>query len=198
VDAIVENLKYARSQELTPITASQYAAIANGFHSARITGLQHRMWRIDDRGGLDTVRFDHADSDWVDWADSHGVVGQRHVQGSLYLALDSADRAPVIALATSGRQLAGTRPYLIESRWRISNFCAETGRFEFEARGFGTGEMEWQAIPNAGYEVRVYRIARLIETLRGKANQEGRLQFAITQKAMDPVRVQVILSGSTK
>jgi hypothetical protein len=198
VDAIVENLKYARSQELTPITASQYAAIADGFHSTRIMGLQRRMWRIDDRGGLDTVRFDHADSDWIDWADSHGVIGQRHVQGSLYIALDSADRSPVIALAPSGRQPAVTRPYLIESRWRISNFCAETGRFEFEARGYGAGEMEWQAIPNAGYEVRVYRTARLIETLHSAADQEGRLRFAITQEAMDPVKVQVVLSGSTK
>ena len=187
IDAVVENLKYALSQELAPIAASQYAAIVDGFHSARIVELGQRRWRIDNRDSLDTVRFDRAESDWVDWAASSGVVGQRHFQGSLYVALDSADRAPVIALAAPGKLPAGTRPYLIQSRWMISKLCPTAAGFEFEAHGFGAGEMEWSAAPDAAYDVQVYRAAQLVETLHIVTNRDGKLRFTISQKAISPV-----------
>jgi hypothetical protein len=192
INAVVENLKYARSQELAPIATSQYAAIVDGFHSARIVETGHRRWRIDNRDSLDTVRFDHAENEWVAWAASSGVVGQRHFQGSLYVALDSADRAPVIALVPSGKVPPVTRPYLIESRWMISKLRPLAEGFEFQAQGFGPGEMEWAVAPDAACEVHVSRAAELVETLHIVANRYGQLRFTISQEAIRPVGVQVI------
>jgi hypothetical protein len=198
IDAIVENLRYARTQELAPITASQYAAIVDGFHSAEFTELGVRRWRIENRDGLNTIRFDHADGESVDWSASQGVLGQRHFQGSLYVALDAADPAPVIALANPGMRVAGDRPYLIESRWRVSKMCVRSAGFEFEAQGFGAGEMAWVAAPDARYDVQVYRASRLVEELHVAADHSGLLRFTLMQGAIEPVTVRVAQAGTAR
>jgi hypothetical protein len=198
IDAVIENLKYARTQELAPITASQYAAIVDGFHSALFTELGPRRWRVENRDGLNTVRFDHADADDVDPEASKGVVGQRHFQGSFYIALDSADPAPVIALAAPGARTTAARPYLIESRWQISKLWIHDAGFEFEAQGFGAGDMEWNAAPDKAWEIRVFRSSRLSETLHVAANHHGVLQFTIAGSAIDPVAVRVAQSGGVR
>ncbi len=198
LNALIENLQYARSQELAPIPASQYAAIADGFYAATIVELAPHRWRIADRDGLDTVRFDHADNESVDFAESKGVVGQRHFQGSLYVALDAAERAPVVALTPSRSPLPAARPYLIDSRWRISDFRVEALRFEFQARGFGAGEMRWQVAPNTSYVIRVARGTTPVESLKAVSNGQGELRFTIVHSAIDPVSVQVIREGSAR
>jgi hypothetical protein len=88
LDAVVRMLDYARASEIAPIAASHYAAIAEGFYSTRFEPLGKDAWRIDDRGRLQTIRFDRAVFRGVDFARSEGVLGQRHYQGSLYVALD--------------------------------------------------------------------------------------------------------------
>src|SRR5260370_40993298 len=96
--ALLENLRYASSGEICPITAGQYAAVADGFYSASIEALGAHTWRITNRAELQTIRFDDALKFAVDFANSTGVVGQRYEQDRLYVALDAADPAPVIAL----------------------------------------------------------------------------------------------------
>jgi len=196
IDAITGNLKYARSQDLAPITASKYAAVVDGFHSTQLAELGPRRWRIDNRDGLDTIRFDHADADEVDWAASAGVVGERHFQGSLYVALDSADRAPVIALAPTGKIPSVTRPYLVQSRWMVSKLCSGTARFEFESQGFGAGEMEWKSSPDAQYDVLVSRGTRLVENIHAAADRSGSLRFTIGTPAISPLAVRVLQRGN--
>ena len=198
LDALLANLRYARSRDLAPITASHYSAIVDGFHSALIIGLGTRRWRIENRDGLNTVRFDHADAESVDWAASRGVVGQRHFQGSLYVSLDSAEHAPVVALVPPGKMPVASRPYLVESRWRISKLRGEASKFAFEACGFGPGEMEWATGRNANHEVRVTRGAGRVETLAARSNQEGRLRFTIANGAIDPVAVEVVRTGGER
>ena len=56
--AVLENYRYAATQELAPITASAYAAVVDGFHTATITELGPRQWRVEHRDGLQTIRFD--------------------------------------------------------------------------------------------------------------------------------------------
>jgi hypothetical protein len=193
--AVVENLRYARSQELAPIAASRYSAIVDGFHEAGIVELGPRRWRIDDRDGLDTVRFDHADGEAVDFAASRGVVGQRHFQGSLYVALDAAERAPVVALTPEGVVPAAVPPYLIESRWQISRLRAAAAGFEFEACGFGPGEMAWRVAPNAAYAVSVAGGDGPRESLRATATPLGVLEFTIRQSAIEPVSIRAVPAG---
>jgi hypothetical protein len=188
LDALLGNLQFARSQELAPITASHYAAIVDGFYSAAITQIGNRRWRVEDRDGLDTVRFDRADRLTLDWANSSGVLGERHYQGSLYVALDSADQVPVVALTESNTHAKGSiaRPYLVQSRWIVSHLRIESRSFSFEAQGFGAGEMEWQTTPGVRYLIRISgagwpREARLA------SSPEGRLRFSLTEGRSEPI-----------
>jgi hypothetical protein len=145
--ALVENLRYASSLEVCPITAGQYAAVADGFYSASMEALGSHIWRISNRGELQTIRFDDASRWGVDFTNSTGVVGQRHEQDQLYVALDAADPEPVIALRLGA---ATQRPFLVQSRWRVSNVHSGPAEFSFTAAGYGTGGMQWK-LPSAGH-----------------------------------------------
>ena len=191
--AVIENLRSARTQELAPVAASRYAAIVDGFCSASIVALGARRWRIDNRDGLDTVRFDRADGESVDFAKSSGVIGERHFQGSLYVALDSADRSPVVALARGRRTSA---PYLIQSRWQISKLRVEGARFQFEAGGFGPGEMEWQVAPGTVYEMRVSGGSG--ESVQAAASPEGVLRVTVRSSGLQPVEIHATPVGGRR
>ena len=127
--AVLENYRYAATQELAPITASAYAAVVDGFHTATITELGPREWRVDHRDGLQTIRFDDLSTPWVDFARSSGVLGQRVHQGSLYVALDPAVSSPVIALT----RVPSAQPYLVHARWLVSHLQAGNSGFSFRA-----------------------------------------------------------------
>jgi hypothetical protein len=198
IDAVRENLGYARTQQLAPITASRYAAIVDGFHSLEIVATGARAWRIVNRDGLDTLRFDHADSDWIDWRGSKGVVGQRHYQGSLYVALDEADRAPVVALVYGGAAPAADRPWLIQSRWRVSNLCVGATGFRFETQGFGAGEMEWNTAPDTAWEIEIHRASGPAGRIRASSSHDGTLRFTVSGSGMDPLAVTVERSGGKR
>jgi len=147
-------LDYVREQQVAPVWASRYAAIAEGFLGARITRLGDRHWRIEDHGALATIRFDHAAGQTVDLARSHAVVGMREHQGSLYVAIDERAGAAEIALRDAGAAPAGhgAPPYLVESRWRVFDLRRDPGAVTFSARGFGPGEMTWRVPPGAGWK----------------------------------------------
>lgn len=194
IDAVVENLQWARTRELAPVTASQYAAIVDGFHSAKFFEVGRRAWRIEHRDGLDTIRFDHADRDSVDWTASKGVIGQRHFQGSLYVALDAAERSPIVAIVSSPAM--ETRPWLIQSRWKISQLTTGGREFRFAAQGYGAGQMEWQTQPDANYEVQIIQTAGTKQYLRAAADHEGRLRFTVSQSAIEPLQIHVLRIGS--
>jgi len=145
LNALVKNLKYARSQEIAPVTTSHYAQIAEGFFSTRLIPLGPKMWRIKNRGRLQTIRFDDADKLAVDMEKSRGVIGQRHFQGSLYVSLDEAWQDPVLALKefSPGEKLpVSARPYLVQGRWHIWDMAfPRKNQATFTAQGFGDGEM---------------------------------------------------------
>jgi hypothetical protein len=147
VRALRENLALARSQALAPVTASHYAKIADGFYSTRLVSLGKDRWRIENRGSLQTIRFDHAAFRAVDFTRSRGIVGQRHYQGSLYVAMDAADPTPIVALAAH-------RPYLVDGRWRLQNLMINgANSFAVDAQGFGRGDMRWKMPAPGGYAV---------------------------------------------
>ena len=122
--AVIENYKYARSQELTPIETSRFAAVAGGFYSTRLVSLGPEVWRVENRDGLQTIRFDRSTLQTVDFGRSSGVLGQRRFQGSLYVALDPAEASPVVALRAAkslGDAESSVVPYLVDSRWEVSD-----------------------------------------------------------------------------
>lgn len=145
-----ENIAVIRDLPIAPIFASHYAAIAEGFDTARFLRLGPRAWRIEDRGSLQTVRFDPPlDALAVDFARSSGVLGFAHDAGALYVALDPDAAAPIVAL-TEG---AATLPYLVESRWPIRGLARDAAGIAFKAGGFGAGEMVWRVAPSSRWRV---------------------------------------------
>jgi polysaccharide biosynthesis protein PelA len=146
-----ENIGAIREMALVPIFASRYAAIAEGFDTARFARLGPRVWRIEDRGALQTLRFDPPlESLAVDFARSTGVLGFVRDARALYVALDPAADAPVVALAEPGNDAP---PYLVESRWPIRGLTRDATGFAFAAGGFGAGEMVWRVAPNSRWRV---------------------------------------------
>ncbi|MCB2081131.1 MAG: hypothetical protein KDD76_00730 [Rickettsiales bacterium] len=152
--ALLKNIDYVRSHEVTPITASRYAAVGDGFFSTRLMQVGPQMWEVYDRDGLETIRFDHAEDKQVDFMASRGVVGQRYYQRSLYVYLDESEKTPRIALKENpGKKeyARAEKPYLIDSRWRICNLKWEGRSLQFSVQGFGMGAMRWWVPENGIY-----------------------------------------------
>jgi hypothetical protein len=149
-------LDWVRKQKIAPITTSRFASMVDGFLSARFIRLGKDRWRIEDRDGIETIRFDKATLKAVDFARSTGVIGQRWHQGSLYVALDDNVKAPVIAIREiddAARRKQADRPYLIDARWSVRGLAWTDKAFRFRARGFGDGDFRWRVRAPGMYRI---------------------------------------------
>ncbi len=194
LNAVLSNLRFARTQEITPITTSNYAAVVDGFYSARITRVGEHRWRIEDRDALQTVRFDRATFRTVDFARSKGVVGQRHYQGSLYVALDAEDPAPVVALrdlVLSDEIPRADQPYLIHARYQVWNLRHDEDGFSFSARGFGRGDMLWRVSRPGSVRIQITHGQGLNEQLEATVDRDGILAFEVGSGALKPIEIVV-------
>ncbi len=187
--ALVSNLEYARTQELAPITASNYAAIGNGFYSAEIVRKDAGVWLIRNRGGLQTIRFDNKPGRAVDFSRSRGVIGQRHYQDNLYVYLDEGVEYPIIALKPHEKAHNPPRAgssYLVHSRWKVRNLKRSGAGFRFTAEGFGNGEMHWYVPAGGSYTVKAGE---------GEATQmrakDNVLTLSFGNIAMRPIEIRV-------
>lgn len=158
LNALRKNYDYVSSRAIAPISASEFAAIGESFYAIEFETMGERRWRVHHRKKLQTIRFDRATFDGVDFSRSDGVMGQTHLHGSLYIALDPEHAAPVIALKTlsaSDQEPEATRPYLINGRWHTQGFEQFDHGFRFRVKGYGTGNMAWY-MPNAGsYRIQI-------------------------------------------
>ena len=172
--AVKSLLQLARRSPVIPIPASDYAAIADSFFDVDIQQLEAGVWRIANRGTLNTVRLDDAAKLTIDLQRSRGVVGFRRLNGSIYVALDSAVKPALVALSPGSANPATDLPYLVESRWQISKLKRTQCGAEFSATGFGTSQMTWHVPAQKGYKVQVSRAglglwaAALAPTRKGK------------------------------
>ena len=200
LNAVVENLRYARAQEITPIATSNYAAIADGFYTTQIVSLGPKRWRIENRGALQTIRFDHGTFQAVDFVRSKGVIGQRHYQGSLYVALDRAEQLPVITLRdhfASDKMPPAAQPYLIQARFPVWDLRSRGDQFSFRAQGYGRGDMVWK-VPQAGlFEVQVRNVKTLENRLQARASVDGILAFVIGSGVPEPLQVTITRRSGT-
>ena len=198
--AVQENYKYAREKELAPITTSHYAAIADSFFTTEIALLAPNVWRISNRGRLNTIRFDHATLRAVDYGQSAGVVGERHHQGSLYVALDAEYRTPVIALRAitpTGSDPSAPRPYLVHGRWEVSGLQVLQDGFSFKARGFGAGELVWRGAQNAAYLLHVETTDGAVWERLTRTDSSGVLKLNLGSQGLETVRASVVLFPPT-
>ena len=152
LNALLGNLKYARTQNIIPIHATHYAEIAEGFYTTKFLKIAPFSWQIQNRGNLQTIRFDDATDLWIDFSKSKGIIGGKHFQGSLYLFLDKIENTPIISLVKSKTFDApplSAIPYLNESNWEIWDVKIDKDSLEFKTCGFGTSKIKW-IVPHEG------------------------------------------------
>ena len=188
IRALVSNLRYSRSQNICPIKTSEYCSIADGFFTSRLYKIGKNSWRVEDRDGLQTIRFDNATCRSVDFSNSKGVVGQKHLQGSLYIYLDMGVKSPEITLKKNNiywKEPLEKRFYLIDSRWQILDVKQSTENLTFKAYGFGEGRMSWNVPDNGFYSIKA---GEQVYTAKAEGNV---LKMDIDLSAIDGVSVSV-------
>jgi hypothetical protein len=183
--SVKDQLSEARATPLTPVSANRYAAIVDGFFSARIDRLSDASWRISNRGALQTVRFDAAEGREVDLHSSVGVIGQKRVGSALYVALDETIGTATVVLVPSGAASYGSSVGLLESRWLLRHIVKEECGLRFEAQGYGDGSFAWFGAPSGRYIVAVDRADHEIWRQIEEADDEGRFNFDV------PLRVRL-------
>lgn len=195
LNALLENIRYAQGQNITPITTSHFLRIAKGFFSTRLIKEDFQTWRIENRGGLQTIRFDQAMDKAVDLEKSKGVIGQHHYHNSLYISLDSANPSPLITLKekpVDSKSSDSDRPFLIQGRWHIWNFkFQEPKQVSFNAQGFGEGEMVWNVPWSGAYELQVSDETGIKQTLTETPDSNGILKFKFSSLALDVVKIVI-------
>jgi hypothetical protein len=131
----------------------------------------------------------------VDWARSRGVLGMRHYQGSLYVALDPKTQTPEIALKDLSEltyPVKADRPYLIQSRWVIHAMDARKGKMRVEAQGFGRGFMQFYWPYGRKASMRVERDGKLLLNQSVNAKSDGTLTLAIHENGEKPIVIEVM------
>jgi polysaccharide biosynthesis protein PelA len=141
IDALVHNIEYAKKQTIIPVSTRRYCEVGEGFFSADFEILSSRSWRVLNRKGLDTIRFEHAKKITVDYSLSKGVLGHTRHQGSLYLYLDGEDKEPIIAIQND---LGEKQPlFLIDSSWEVFGKKIEGNIHHYTGKGWGKFIMRW-------------------------------------------------------
>jgi hypothetical protein len=195
LNALVENLNFIETLAIAPVTASRYTRIVQGFFSTQFILEGSKKWRVNNRGDLQTLRFDQSPDKSVDMDNSVGVIGQRVYRGNLYIFLDPAEESPVVALQDNKNhdgELISQRPYLVQGRWRFSNFkVSDEGQVSFNAQGFGEGKMVWK-FPQAGdYELQLSDKNGVQQTLYETTDSEGILKAIFFPLAINSVRITI-------
>jgi hypothetical protein len=188
--SVKEQLSAASLASLTPVSANRYAAIVDGFFSARVDRVGDATWRISDRGALQTVRFDAAEGHEVDLQSSVGVIGQKRIGSALYVALDETIETATVALVPPGAASRGGLA-LLESRWLLRHVMKDECGLRFEAQGYGDGSFAWSGAPSGRYIIVVDRADHEIWRQTDEADDAGRLKFVVPLSATDPVTVRI-------
>jgi hypothetical protein len=195
LSAIKLNLDYIRSKRVCPVSTSHYSKMVLGFYTTDIMQVEDNAWLIANRGALQTMRFDRAVFKGVDFSQSRGIIGQKHLQGSLYIALDESDESPLIVLKEieeSTREPLESAFYLIESRWYVRNIQRNPpSSIAFETQGFGAGEMEWNTPEDGVYEIIVKDSLEQTIYRDTASASEQKLQFKLPLDALDALHCTI-------
>lgn len=183
LEALRNVLDYVSTKPCVPIHADEYARLIEGFVSGKIFQEGEMSYVIEERGNVQTVRFDVGTAYGVDYAQSKGIVGHCVYQESLYVYLDEGNERPLIAI----KQGESSNFYLEHSRWRVRNLRRGKESISFDTFGFGKGEMEWVVPKEGEYEIIAGDVNAKI------ASKNNRLKFMSGQDAYKPIRVEVRL-----
>ncbi len=198
VNAVKENLNFARKSAIIPLTTSQYVKTAQGFYSTTLHKVGEKSWRITNRKNLQTIRFDRAFQLMVDFDKSSGVLGYNYHQGSLYVSLDPVNEAPIVSLKrlrSLGSYASESSPYLIESNWIIKDLQFVNSLLTFKASGFGQSliRLRMPSIKenNMAFEVEVAKDGEIVYSAQVENQSDGILEINIPPQAGHAVHVVI-------
>lgn len=187
--ALKEVLAYAAAQDIAPITATEFAAIGQGFFSTRILETAPSTWRVENRGSLNTLRFDGAPNMEPDMDRSIGVLGSKLNGETLYVALDPSIPSAVVKMRPRSPMLA-IKPLLMESRWAISSLSFAGTSATFKAKGFGPGYMAWRVPVRAAAERWEAHLGGSTY-LSGPASTDGIVKFQLPSGAESGLAITI-------
>jgi polysaccharide biosynthesis protein PelA len=179
-----------RRKDLFPVYASRYIAVVRGVHSTRLEQLSDKVWRVTRNGACRTVRFDRC-SLYVDWERSSGLLGFRHLQGSLYVSLDEGDDH-IIALSEE----APDAGYLLRASADVLDLTPEAdGGFSFRSAALDSALYIWaNTQPDAQYTVTVSVDSGIDDDTaphrsRARSNPDGILRLDLPLRGSRRIRV---------
>lgn len=192
LDALIQNIKFALTQDIFPVSASHYAKVVQGFYTTKLVKLNSDKWQVSDRGELQTIRFDKALLKGVDFQSSKGVIGQRHFQGSLYVILDKSEKFPIIRLKkldSFGEEPEDEKLYVIQSNWKLEGFTLAPDQTSFTAYGYGDGKLHFKAPKEGSYKVQVKRENQVLHQQSIHTDDSKRLSISLPLDGLEPVQV---------
>lgn len=202
VSAVRQLLDWARSARLAPVTASDYASIADGFFTTQIDKTGPMQWLVTTRDGLQTIRFEHADAMSVNVAKSQGVIGSTRSEGSLYVALDASVTDARIVLQSAKQESEASRvaplAQLEQARWKVRDLQRLECGFSFTAQGFGAGQFEWKDLEAAAYHIAAESKDGPVWKATAAVGGEGHLQFEIPAYGLEPLTIKVSCASQDK
>ncbi|KAB1070137.1 polysaccharide deacetylase family protein [Methylobacterium planeticum] len=183
-------LDEARNAPVIPIRTSDYAAMADDFFRVEIVATGPSSWSIRNRGAVQTLRFDEADTVEIDLARSEGVLGSTRQGSVLYVSLDPAVATVRLALGAAGSKpcnLVGLR----DSRWQVSGLSRDTFAWRFSAQGYGPGDFTWEGVAPGRYRVEAHRADKLVWSVDVEPDARGQLAFSVAPAAIEPLSLSI-------
>lgn len=157
-------------------------ALDSGFGAATIEPDGDLAWRIRDRGGVQTVRFDAPGALRLDWTRSEGVLGAARVGGALVASLDPDAEAPLVALTRTPFE-PPLFAVLVESRWSVSGLMRDADNVAADVQGYGPGDMVWQVEPRSEWEIRFQPKDGAMWRWRVVVGEDGLIRFSLPPQA---------------
>jgi len=162
----------SQREDIFPLYASRFIDVVHGFISTRIERLDDRTWRVNDNGQCRTIRFDDCPL-YPDLTRSRGILGFRHYQGGLYVALDESNDHLIALTQTPPRQ-----PYLIQATADVLDLTIASDKaLRFHSEALAEATFVWaNLLPRADFAIRTEAAAG--ETIQiAQTDAEGTLRF---------------------
>lgn len=176
--AVKAVLGHAQALPLIAVPPPQLAAMDAGFASAKLEIIDGKSWRVRDREGVETLRFDETAGMRMDWMRSQGVLGAGRVNGVLYVSLDPAVDTPIVALTDTPWE-PPLVPVLVESRWMLSAMERDWSQLTVDVQGFGPGDMVWSVPASSQWDIRLTVDGGAFYRYAATADESGLLAFSL-------------------
>ncbi|MCG8605255.1 DUF2194 domain-containing protein [bacterium] len=188
LNALKQVIETTVTQNVAPMFITEYIEMVHGFRSAEFDAIGPNRWRLSQYGKCTTVRFDNTDL-FPNLAQSSGVLGFNHYQGSLYVHLEERDEA-IIALSDSRPEMV----YLEQGSHRTMDWTVSKELVTFLTDGFGKATFILSNLSrDSKYSVLIDPMPsnssmKKVQTV-GRTDSDGR--FQIMHNLSGPVEVEI-------